>query len=152
MGIVFFVEIGATEYTLASEEHLSAAIQCHLSGNYHTCHYLCGLAVECMLRAYRWRIDASWDGRHLLPKLYKESHFDALVSEKEHEKMSESFSVVASRWSNTHRFTSPAKLEKYLNEIGATLNVKGDKLKKNSSDMYDASEYIVGLGKNKWKN
>lgn len=146
------MEIGSTEYRLAAEEHLSAAAQCHLSGDYLACHYLCGLAVECMLRAYRWKIDVSWDGRHVLPRLYKESRFDALVTERERSKMAESFSIVASRWSNNHRFASPAKLAKFLNEIGATHNVKGDKLKEHRSDIYDAAEYIVGLGKIKWKN
>jgi hypothetical protein len=146
------VEIGAAEYRLAAEEHLSGAIQCHLSGDYLTCHYLCGLAVECMLRAYRWAIDSNWDGRHVLPRLYKESGFDELVSEKDAERMAASFSTITSRWSNNHRYTSPSKLAKYLNEIGATRNVKGDKLKRNSGEMYDAAEYIVGLGKNRWRN
>jgi hypothetical protein len=152
VGIVDFVEIGAAEYRLAAEEHLSGAVKCHLYGDYLTCHYLCGLAVECMLRAYRWTIDASWDGRHVLPRLYKESRFDALVSDKEAGRMAASFTVITSRWSNDHRFASPSKLEKFLNEIGATHNVRGDKLKRNSSEMYDAAEYIVGLGKNKWRN
>jgi hypothetical protein len=146
------VEIGATEYRLAAEEHLSAAAQCHLSGDYLTCHYLSGLAVECMLRAYRWRIDGSWDGRHVLPKLYRESRFDALVSKTEYSRMADSFSLITSRWSNGHRFTSPAKLARYLNEIGATHNIKGDKLKRHSSEIFEAAEYIVGLGVNKWKN
>jgi hypothetical protein len=105
-----------------------------------------------MLRAYRWKVDSTWDGRHVLPRLYRESGFDGLVKGSELVKMTENFGVITSRWSNAHRYASPAKLEKYLNEIGATINLKGVKLKKNSDDMLEAAEFIVALGKNKWKN
>lgn len=66
--------------------------------------------------------------------------------------MAENFGTITIRWANDHRYASPAKLEKFLNDIGATKNVKGDKLKRNSTEMYDAAEYIVGLGINKWKS
>ena len=45
-----------------------------------------------------------------------------------------------------------SQVGEYLNEIGATHNRKGDNLKKHSCDIYDAAEYIVGLGKIKCKN
>jgi hypothetical protein len=129
------VEIGATEYREAASEHLGAAIHCHFQGSYLTCHYLCGLAVECILRAYRWKIDPLWDGRHILPILFKESQLDSHLSADEAETVSASFIIVSVRWSNSHRFTSPSKLAKYLNQIGATRNIRGDKLKANSMEI-----------------
>jgi len=118
------VEIGAAEFRQASKEHLDGAIHCHQNGDYLTCHYLCGLAVECILRACRWKIDSSWDGRHALLKLYKEARFDALVKERDSSEMADKFYSITSRWSNTHRFASRAKLVSYLNEIRATHNVR----------------------------
>ena len=146
------MEIGAAEYRKASEEHLSGAIHCHLNGDYLTCHYLCGLAVECILLAYRWKIDSSWNGRHALPKLYKEARFDGLVRDKESSDMAVKFLAITSRRSNTHRYTSPAKLEKFLNERGATRNLKRNKLKANASEMLSAADFIVKIGINKWNN
>jgi hypothetical protein len=146
------LEIGATEYRAAAEEHLKAASDCRLNGDHLTSHYLSGLAVECILRAYRWKIDSEWSGRHVLPKLYWEAKFDGLVADSEREEMAEKFGTITSRWSNNHRYASPSKLVKLLNDVGPTKNVKGDKLKKNSQEMYDAAEFIVGIGKRKWKN
>lgn len=146
------MEIGATEYRMAAEEHLAAAGHCHLNGNYLTCHYLCGLAVECILRAYRWRRDSAWDGRHVLPRLYKESGFDHFVASGQIDVMATNMTVVTTRWSNSHRYASRAKLLRHLNDVEATVNVRGDKLKKNSAEMYDAAVYVVQLGMRKWNN
>ncbi|HLK13453.1 MAG TPA: hypothetical protein VKT78_01500 [Fimbriimonadaceae bacterium] len=151
-GYVRNVEIGAAEYRLAAEEHLSAAFKCHIGGDYLTCHYLCGLAVECILRAYRWKIDRSWSGRHVLPRLYAESKFDSLVKVPQEAEMAANLYVITSRWANHHRFTSPGKLLQHLNSVDATVGVKGDKLKRNSFEMYDAAVFIVRAGINKWKN
>lgn len=152
VGYFSYVEIGAAEYRAAAEDHLRAAGVCHRDGNYVTCHYLCGLCVECILRAYRWKVNGDWDGRHVLPKLYREAKFDELITSKQIEEMADRFGTITSRWANNHRYTSQTKLQRHLNDIGATINVKGDKLKQNSQEMYDAAEFIFGIGKTKWKN
>ncbi len=63
-----------------------------------------------------------------------------------------SFGIIAERWANGHRYASPSKLVKYLNELESVRNVKGDKLKKHSLEMYEAAEFVVGLGIGKWKS
>ncbi|CAN5614683.1 hypothetical protein BH11ARM2_BH11ARM2_21910 [soil metagenome] len=143
--------IGAAEYKEAAEEHLSAAYECHRSGNHLTCYYLCGLAVECILRAYRWRIDATWDGRHVPHRLYRSSEFDKGVGELALETLEERFGVIALRWANDHRYASAAKLLRHLNGLGVNTNVRGDKLERNSRQMYDAASFIVDLGIRRWR-
>ena len=85
-------------------------------------------------------------------KLYKEARFDALVKGRDSSEMADKFYSITSRWSNTHRFASRAKLVSYLNEIRATHNVRGDKLKANRSEMFSAAEFIVKIGLEKWTN
>lgn len=66
--------------------------------------------------------------------------------------MDADFGIIASRWANEHRYASPSKLVRHLNLIGALTGVKGDKLKENSREMYDAAENVVGLGIRRWKD
>jgi hypothetical protein len=145
------MEIGAAEYRVAAEEHLRAAACCHIDGNYLSCHYLSGLSVECILRAYRWQINSLWSGRHNLVVLFREAEFDKFVPASLIDEMSEHFGLITSRWANDHRYASPKKLLRQLNNLHALKNVKGDKMKKNSQEMYDAAEFIFGIGKERWK-
>ena len=146
------MEIGAAEYRAAAEEHLAAAAQCHVAGLHLTAHCLSGLAVECILRAYRWRLDDSWDGRHVLVRLYKAAQYDRIVPRASVEEATAKFGVIVDRWSNDHRYASPAKLLRRLNALDALRNAKGDKLKRNSREMYDAAAFIVELGLERWKS
>lgn len=103
-----------------------------------------------MLRPFRWSIDASWNGRHFLPQLLAESGLLSRVSTEADVRFADHFAELSRRWSNAHRYTSEGKLLKHLNAIGATTNVKGDKLKENSRIMTEAANFIVGTGNTKW--
>jgi len=140
------VRFGPSDYKNSAEENLQAANLCR-EGSYVASHYLSGLAAECILRAYRWRIDPSWHGRHALPRLYKAARFDHLLSSAERL----SFDLLVTRWSNEHRYFSSQQLTRFLNQIGATHNVRGDKLKDNARQMYNAAEAIVRTGVAKWQ-
>ena len=144
------MEIGSAEYRLAAKETLDAALVAHDAGHFVVAHYLSGLSVECILRAYRWRIDGSWDGRHVLLRLAKSARFYEIVSERAQERFDDHFNEVVRRWSNDHRYASEDKLVKYLNSIEVTTNVKGSKPKENSRVMTEAAHYIVALGTAKW--
>jgi len=144
------MEIGAAEYRLAAPEMLEGAILADGAGKYIASHYLSGLAVECTLRAYRWRIDTSWDGRHVLLRLAKAARFYEVVPDTARETFQTHFGEIARRWANDHRYSSASKLEKYLNSIGATVNVKGNKLKENSRVMTEGAHFIVSIGESQW--
>ena len=144
-------EIGAAEYKASAEENLYAANASRMAGAYSVSHYLSGLSVECILRAYRWRIRQEWDGRHALVRLYRAAEFDRLIHRSDESAFADHFETVVASWNNEHRFISPAKLISFLNASGFTVNVKGDKLKEHSRKIYDAAEAIVELGLRKWK-
>ena len=144
------MEIGASEYRYAAIENLDSALVAHSSGLYVSSHYLAGLSVECMLRAYRWRVDGQWDGRHFLPRLLRESGLLKEVPEDALLTFIDRFAELSRCWSNEHRYTSDGKLMKRLNSIQASWGVKGDKLKENSRIMTEAANFIVGIGRKKW--
>lgn len=61
-------------YYRASVERMRQARSIHVSGeSYSLAMYCGGLAVECMLRAFRWSKDRSFEGRHDLEDLLKAS-------------------------------------------------------------------------------
>jgi HEPN domain-containing protein len=144
------VETGAADYREAAVNNLEAAVSAHELGLYVVSHYLSGLAVECLLRAYRWRIDPKWDGRHNLARLLLESGLNQIVSAAAQDEFAKHFTEVARRWRSEHRYSSNAKMIRFLNDLHATVNVKGDKLKENSRIMLSAANYLLGLSERKW--
>lgn len=111
------MEIGSSEYREAACEMLDAAVEAHRAARYVASHYLAGLSVECILRAHRWRINSSWDGRHVLIRLAKSARFFELVPPTAAANFQYQFGELTRRWSNDHRYASPNKLPKYLNSI-----------------------------------
>src|SRR5215831_2337061 len=64
------------EYYRAATERMRQAREIHDSAkNYALAIYCGGLAVECILRAYRWRKAPSFEGRHDLKELFDASGF-----------------------------------------------------------------------------
>ena len=125
--------------------------------------YCSGLAIECILRAFRWQKDPSFEGRHDLEELFKaggflEIHEERLrkkrITEKEIERSAadirNAMEVVSTLWHNNLRFASDASLRAHLNRIGRLRGIRGDALKKNSADLLLAAESIVEEGDRSW--
>ena len=66
-------------YYEAAKEHKALAQELHEAGRYVMAHYLAGLAVECILRAYHYRLSPVFSGRHNLQTLYWDAQFDDVV-------------------------------------------------------------------------
>jgi hypothetical protein len=127
--------------------------------------YCAGLAVECILRAYRWREDASFEGRHALLKLLKASGLltvnDQVMREKrlsDDEIMRRStellaaVSDVATLWHNNLRFASEARLRTFLVSIKRHMGKKGDPCKANALDLVNAAQRIIDRGVLLWRS
>jgi hypothetical protein len=154
----------AQEYFLASTERMAQARRVHEQGGaYALAMYLSGLAVECMLPAFRWEKDKSFEGRHDLDDLLNASDFIRIDEQRSRTKrtrsedQSESSSrviaamgVILLLWHNNLRFASEASLRAHLKRIHRLRGIKGDALKKNSSDLLDASQRIVDKGVGLW--
>ena len=112
--------------------------------------YVSGLAVECMFRAYRGRIDPEFDSRHDLFELAREAKFADVIPPNLLPKYASDFGVVATRWNNSHRFRSEDALRRMLKHRQFDRRIKGDYLKENVRLMLDASSGIVTLGDQLW--
>jgi len=124
------------EYRRASHEKFHAAVDAHQNGHYAVSHYLAGVAIECMLRAYRWAIDPSWHERHDLRELMRASGVLQRLSPVKQGVVRDCLNEVALRWSVSHRYVPQDRLKAYLVRI---------LLLQSSRVLQDNSEYMLAL-------
>lgn len=113
-------------------------------------HYVAGLAVECILRAYRYRIDPAFTARHDLRALYAESRFGERLAPEDAQRILAALAEVITRWSNSHRYRSEAALREYLRRAG--LNGKGKFVKESSRRIVNAALMLVDQGALRWND
>lgn len=112
-------------------------------GSYVLTMYCSGLAVECILRAFRWKKDKSFEGRHDLRELLKASALiriheedlrrQKLPEEEIHERtqtLLAAMTEVVVLWHNNLRFASEDRLTAYLKAIDRVQGIRGNPLKK----------------------
>jgi HEPN domain-containing protein len=158
------MQFTSEEYYRAAIERMRQAQEIHDSRqNYALAMYCGGLAVECILRAYRWRKDSSFEGRHDLDELFRASGFLEIHEERSRKRrvpkeeiersaanILDAMRKVAALWHNNLRFASELSLRAHLNRIGRLRGIRGDALKKNSADLLIAAEVIVEEGARSW--
>jgi hypothetical protein len=116
----------ATTYRDAAVQHALVARELYDSGRLAESNYLAGLAVECMLRAYRVLIDPEFDARHDLEKLYKVARFAHIVPSGFTISISAAIGDVIVLWSNDHRFLDDVALRKRWSKRKLYQGIKGD--------------------------
>ena len=154
----------AEEYYEAATERIRQASETHEAGKrYALAMYCSGLAVECMLRAIRWQKDSSFEGRHDLSELFRASGFHEIHEGRAWKKrrseeeitrsatgIREAMIVVSTLGNNNLRYASEASLRAYLRRNGRLRGIRGDALKKNSSDLLNAAQVLVREGTELW--
>ncbi len=152
------------EYFRASTERMQQARMIHRAGGDSALAIYCGgLAVECLLRAFRWEKDRTFEGRHDLDDLLKASALLRINEEQMRRKgvsedriresskaLRKAMNEVVTLWHNNLRFASEASLRAHLNRIGRLQGIRGDALKKNSSDLLEAAQTIISRGVALW--
>jgi hypothetical protein len=149
------VNLTADEYRWAALDRIQAAQVLHATGKYGSAIYLAGVAVECMLRAYRLRIDPEFDARHDLRQLLTTSGLQDYIPGKRRAEVAAALGDVWSRWKNDYRYASDDRILRDLRDRGLTLGIKGDQpgqLKENSRRVFEKAHELVGLGEARWKN
>jgi hypothetical protein len=146
------VEFTAKVYRSAAVERAAALQRLYHDGQHVLAIYIAGVAVECMFRAYRARIDPEFSSRHDLIELAKESRIAEHVPAAMGEKYAADLGVVAWRWSNSHRYRSEAAVRKYFNRAGLDRGIKGDALKENARRLVNSAIDLVKLGDRLWKD
>ena len=116
-------------YQDAALEHVTVARDLYDAQSFVLAGYVAGLATECILRAYRHRIDPEFDSRHDIDRLYKLAKFVDLIPREKIESVTASLDVVIALWSNDHRFLSLEALRKRWLKQKRHVGVKGDFVK-----------------------
>jgi HEPN domain-containing protein len=140
----------AEVYFVAAQEHITVAVELHDTGRYVLAHYIAGVAVECLLRAYRFRVDPQFDERHDLYELFRAAQFDRIISEERRPEIVASLTEVARRWNNDFRFRSEASVRSYLKASRLDRGIRGNFLKESSRIIVRAALQIVDLGVSQW--
>jgi hypothetical protein len=125
--------------------------------------YCGGLAVESLLRAFRWTEDSSFEGRHDLTDLLKASRLIRIDDEfmrrrgateeairESALKLRGAMNEVVVLWHNNLRFASEATLKAFLKQSGRSRGLKGDLLKKNALDLIEAAQNVINRGVLLW--
>jgi HEPN domain-containing protein len=158
------MQFRAEDYYHAALERMRQAVGLYREGkSWALAMYCGGLAVECLLRAYRWTEDATFEGRHDLNELLKNSGLlriddEAMRKKRASEeeirdsgiKIRSAMNEVVIFWHNNLRFASEARLKAHLRQIGKLQRGKGDPLKKSAMDLLDAAQAIMDRGVALW--
>ncbi len=146
------MNLTADEYRWAALARIGAAERLHASAMYASAIYLAGVAVECILRAYRLRVDPEFDRRHDLRQLLSASGLQDYVPVKRRAEVGAALGDVWARWRNDYRYASDERVLRDLRDRGLTLGIKGDPLKDNSRRVFEKAHELVGLGVARWKS
>lgn len=137
-------------YYKAAVERIQEALHLQSNGYYVLAMYTSGLAVECMLRAYRLQEDSTFDERHDLLLLWKSTALANVYSPK-HDRMYAALGVVAVLWRNDYRFKAEAAVRSHLKKMRRDRGIKGSFLKYNSPKLCEAAAEFINLGTQQWK-
>ncbi|MEK7730061.1 MAG: HEPN domain-containing protein, partial [candidate division KSB1 bacterium] len=104
----------AETYYRAAWERIKDAYLLQNEGHYPFAMYASGLAVECMLRAFRLLQDTSFDERHDLWQLWKNTELSNMRQGATYERVYALMSDIHGLWRNSFRFVSINELRSYL--------------------------------------
>jgi hypothetical protein len=158
------MQFRADQHYQASLERMEQARRIYKGGAAFALAMYCGgLAVESLLRAFRWTEDTSFAGRHDLSDLLKASRLLRIDDEYMRRKGASEEAIRASGvrlrgamneviilWHNNLRFASEASLKAFLNQIGRLRGIRGDPLKKNARDLLAAAQTVINRGVVLW--
>jgi HEPN domain-containing protein len=145
------MRINAEIYYRAAFERIEDAHLLHEEGHYPFAIYASGLAVECLLRAFRVLKEPSFDERHDLWLLWKNTALSDVHREPSYSQIYQTLMTISRFWNNGHRFASQNALRNFLKRIGADRGIKGDFLKYSSKMLYEAANEFLRLGVVRWK-
>ena len=161
---VTVMQFTADQYYRVSMERMKQARGLYRDGKaFALTMYCAGLAVEVLLRAFRWTEDTSFEGRHDLSELLKASRMLRIDEEFMRRKGASEEAIrrsgVALRgamgevillWHNNLRFAGEARLKIFLNKLGRLRGVKGNPVKRSALDLLTAAQTVIDRGVTLW--
>jgi hypothetical protein len=125
--------------------------------------YVGGVAVECMLRAFKLLRDPSFDERHNLLRLFVASGMlrvdyetlqvkgltDAQI-DSHLDGLHKAVSAVSALWANNYRYASEERLLAHLKRVTGFQKIKGDYLKDRARKFLTSAESFITKGSLQW--
>ena len=140
----------AEHYLEAAREKINDARILYNNKRFASAIYFSGVAVECLLRAYRTRIKKEFYERHDLPSLLKASAIAEFVLEKNQREFFSAFGELWVRWKNDYRYASENRLKSDFINKDLHKGLKGQIVKYNSKVALEGAEKVVSLGVLRW--
>lgn len=126
--------------------------------------YVGGVAVECLLRAFKGRRDPTFDEKHDLlllfaasgmlrvdrDKLLAQDWTDAQIDAHLHS-LKVAVNHIFSLWKNNYRFASEERLRAHLKKITGYRKIKGDYLKEQARQFLNSAQQFVDKGVVQWR-
>jgi HEPN domain-containing protein len=159
------MDFTAEHYFRAALERITQARYLYEKGDsYALAMYAAGVAVECLLRAYRLKVDPSFESRHDLLLLLKESRMLGMGQDRlkargmsaqeieQHTKaLRSALNQVFTLWHNNYRYASEDRLRSYLKRQKRYEGIKGDPLKGNALQLLHAAQVFITKGVLQWR-
>jgi HEPN domain-containing protein len=139
----------AEDYREAASERLREAALAQSSAAYVSAHINSGLAIECMLRAYKLLSSPEFEARHDLSDLAAE--LLRQIPARRRLSVKAAIAEAASLWMNNHRYCSSRKLRSYFNTI-KQYGKERDMLRANGDRMIRLARIVVESGEAKWND
>lgn len=146
------MKLTADEYYRAAQDHAEDAQLLYDESRYVIAHYVAGLAVECMLRAYAVRNGAMFDGRHDLKKWFELARFDEVIAKPRLETVAFAYHTVFVQWNSTQRYYSDVLLRALFRNTRLDRGIQGDAVKELARRIVEAAFIVVNEGTAQWKN
>jgi hypothetical protein len=126
--------------------------------------YIGGLAVECLHRAFKGRLDPKFDERHDLLRLFDASGMLRLNRHKLGTKpwtdeqidrhlriLRVDVNEIYRLWANNYRFASEERLHSHLKEITGYQKIKGDYLKEQARRFLGSAQRFLDMAVVQWQ-
>ncbi|HVW29463.1 MAG TPA: hypothetical protein VHC69_29055 [Polyangiaceae bacterium] len=142
----------ASDYHNAALERIGDALQLKRLDRYPFAMYAAGVAVECMLRAFR-HPDREHAAHHDVVHHFALCDHDRL-GDRARTRLRGPVQTVHLLWLNNFRYSDESRLRKHLNELKYYERVKrgSDTLKVACIELMDAAFDIVTVGDERWRN
>jgi hypothetical protein len=125
--------------------------------------YVGGVAVECLLRAFKGRRDPTFDDKHDLLRLFVASGIlradpaklrakqwtDAQIDEHLRA-LQVAVNQIYRLWANNYRFASEERLRSHLKQVTGYRRIKGDYLKEQTRHFLNSAQTFVDKGVVLW--
>ncbi len=146
------MKFNAQQYFDTATERMRQSRNLYNRGDsYAIAMYVGGVAVECMLRAFKLLRTDDFDERHDLLQLFASSRMLEYTQGSEAvQRMRTSMNEVYNLWANDYRYASEARLKSELTARRVHCGVKGDVLKGCAYRLLNAAEKLTERGAVIW--